>query len=140
MCRDAIFALQPQPVTPDLEEVFSVLRTRIRKRSLIVFLTALDDPAMAEAFARDIHVISRSHIVLVNVPRQQHIRPLFTGTPPENLDSLYSNLGGHLEWARLQELRRTLQHRNVQLAITDPLLLTGQLTRQYLEVKRRQIL
>ena len=84
-------------------------------------------------------MLSRSHLVLVNVPARAH-SAAFYGKLPEYRRFSLLQLGGHLEWARLQELRRTLQHRNVQLAITDPLLLTGQLTRQYLEVKRRQIL
>ena len=49
-CRDTIYALQPRSVTPDVQEIFSYLHTHLRKRSLVVFLTALDDPFLAESF------------------------------------------------------------------------------------------
>lgn len=139
-CREAIYALQSRPVTADLEDVFSVLRTRVRKRSLIVFLTTLDDPALAESFARNIHVLSRSHLVLVNVPDQEQVRPLFAGSVPNSVGDIYARLAGHLEWTQLHELKRTLERGNVHLAITNPAELPAQLTRQYFEVKQRQIL
>ena len=94
-CRDAIYALQPRPVTPDLEDVFSYLHARLRKRSLLIFLTALDDPILAESFLRHVGVLSRRHMVLVNVPAQKEVQPLFTGPLPETSDEMYTKLAGH---------------------------------------------
>lgn len=139
-CRDTIYALQPRSVTPDLEEVFSYLHTHLRKRSLIIFLTALDDPFLAEAFVRDIRVLSRRHVVMINVPERDDVRPLFSGVIPETPDQIYSKLAGHMQWAGLRELQKTLERQGVRLAIVNPAQLPVQLSRQYLDIKQRQLL
>jgi uncharacterized protein (DUF58 family) len=139
-CRDTIYALQPRPVTPDIEEVFSYLHTHLRKRSLVIFLTALDDPFLAEAFVRNIRVLSRRHIVMINVPEQSEVRPLFSGTAPDTPDQIYTKLAGHMQWAGLRELQKTLERQGVCLAIVDSAQLPVQLSRQYLDIKQRQLL
>ena len=42
VCRDALYTLQPQRVSPDFAELFTFIGTRIRRRSLLIFLTHLD--------------------------------------------------------------------------------------------------
>ncbi len=139
-CRDTIYALQPRPVTPDLEEVFSYLHTHLRRRSLIIFLTALDDPFLAEAFVRNIRVLSRRHLVMINVPERQDVVPLFSGAIPETPDQIYAKLAGHMQWAGLRELQKTLERQGVRLTIVNPAQLPVQLSRQYLDIKQRQLL
>src|SRR6185437_621088 len=48
-CRDALYTLEPKIVTPDFDELCTFIRLRLRRRALLVFLTALDDPAVAES-------------------------------------------------------------------------------------------
>lgn len=139
-CRDAIYALQPSPVTPDLEEVFSFLHTHLRRRSLIVFLTALSDPFLAEAFVRNIHVLSRRHLVMVNMPELRDVRPLFSGALPATPQQIYAKLAGHMQWAGLRELQKTLERQGVRLALVNPVNLPDQLAQQYLNVKQEQLL
>src|SRR5207249_1294948 len=43
-CRDALYTLQAQSVSPDFDELFSFIRLQLRRRCLIVMLTSLDDP------------------------------------------------------------------------------------------------
>ena len=43
------------------------IRLRLRRRALLVFLTALDDPVLAESFVRNMDLIRRQHLVLVNM-------------------------------------------------------------------------
>ena len=139
-CRESIYALQARAATPDLSDVFSFLHVRLRKRALIVFLMSLDDPALAETFARDIHVLAGRHLVLVNVPQEREVAPLFTGNSPANDEEVYARLAGHLEWRRIQELRTALHRQGVRLTIADPARLPEQIARQYLDIKQRQIL
>jgi hypothetical protein len=105
-----------------------------------VFLTALDDPFLAEAFVRDIRVLSRRHLVMVSVPEQSDIRPLFSGAPPDTPDQIYTKLAGHIEWAGLRELQKTLERQGVRLAIVNPSRLPAELARQYMDVKQGQLL
>src|SRR5690606_13603475 len=95
---------QPAPVSPDFREVCTFLRSRLSKRALLVFFTALDDPALAEEFVAAVTLIARRHLVLVIAPLPADTQPLFSGTAPERLDDVYGRLAGHLRWQGLQDL------------------------------------
>ncbi len=140
VCRDALYTLQPQPVSPDFDELCTFLRLRLRRRALLVFLTSLDDPALAESFVRNIDLLRRQHLVLVNMIQPPGTRPLFSRGDVETLDELYRELGGHLQWARLQELGKTLQRRGVQFSLLQNERLSADVVAQYLNVKRRQLI
>lgn len=139
-CRDALHTLEARTVTPDFEELASFIRLRLRRRALLLFLTSLDDPALAESFTRGMDLIARQHLVLVNMIQPAGARPLFTDDKVENADGLYDRLGGHLRWRQLRELEKTLQRRGVRFALLDPEKFSAQLVTQYLGVKQRQLL
>lgn len=139
-CRDALYTLQPRLVSPDFDELAAFIRVRLRRRALLVFLTALDDPLLAEQFTRNVELLSRQHLVLVNMMQPPGARSLFTGPEVGSLDDVYQRLGGHLLWHNLRELEKTFQHRGVQFALLDNERLSAQLVTQYLTVKRRQLI
>lgn len=139
-CRDALYTLQPQPVSPDFDDLCTFLRLRLRRRALIVFLTSLDDPALAESFVRNVELLRRQHLVLVNMIQPPGTGPLFSRGNIETVDELYRELGGHLQWSRLQELGKTLQRRGVQFSLLQNERLSADLVTQYLNVKRRQLI
>ncbi|HSH94831.1 MAG TPA: DUF58 domain-containing protein [Roseimicrobium sp.] len=140
-CRDALYTLEPEAVSPDFDELAVFLKTRLRRRALLVFLTALDDPVVAEGFIRGIEVLSRQHLVMVNMIPPTSIRPLFSEEGGvRSVDDVYRELGGHLQWQKLRELQKVLQRRGVRLSLLDQERLSAQLVTQYLEVKQRQIL
>jgi len=139
-CRDALYTLQPKIVTPDFDELCTFLRLRLRRRALLVFLTALDDPALAESFVRNIELIRRQHIVLVNMVQPPGVQPMFTGRDVAETDDLYRQLGGHLQWQNLRELQKVLQRRGVRFSLLDNERLSAGLVAQYMAVKQRQLL
>jgi uncharacterized protein (DUF58 family) len=139
-CRDALYRLQPEMVTPDFEEVASFVRLRLRRRALLFFLTALDDPALAENFVRSVDLLSRQHLLIVGMLRPPATGPLFSDLDVETVDDIYDRLGGHLQWNRLRELEKVLGRRGVRLQLLDREDLSAQLVSQYLSVKQRQLL
>ncbi|HLH54384.1 MAG TPA: DUF58 domain-containing protein [Verrucomicrobiae bacterium] len=139
-CRDALYTLEPKTVTPDYEELFTFIRLRLRRRALLMFLTALDDPALAESFTRNVQLIRNQHLVLVNMMQPPGVGPLFDGAEPNCVDDLYQRLGGHLMWENLCELEKKLQRRGVKFALLQDERLSVQLVHQYLQSKRRQAL
>jgi uncharacterized protein (DUF58 family) len=139
-CRDALYLLQPKIVTPDFEELCTFVRLRLRRRALLVFLTALDDPTMAENFVRNLDLIRRQHLVLVNMLQPPGVKPLFANPDVGSVDDLYQELGGHLRWQKLRELQKILQRRGVQFSLLSNERLSAELVSQYLSVKRRQLL
>ena len=139
-CREAIYKLQPRRVSPDFGELFGFIQTVLRRRALLVVLTALDDPVLAESFAQAVQIASRRHLVLVSVAGTPGIQPLFEGPPPEGLDDLYRGVAGQLFWKKLRELRMTLERAGVRFSVLDPDRIETELTSLYLDVKRRQAL
>lgn len=139
-CRDAIYTLEPRNVTPDFDELASFIRLRLRRRALLVVLTALDDPVLAESFVRNMDLLCRQHLVLVNMMKPPGADPLFSRSDVSSSDDLYRHLGGHIQWHRLRELDKTLQRRGVRFAMLENEKLCVQLVSQYLGVKQRQLL
>jgi uncharacterized protein (DUF58 family) len=139
-CRDALYTLQPQVVTPDFDELGSVIRLRLRRRALLVFLTSLDDPVLAESFVRNLELICRQHLIFVNMLQPPGVRPLFSDGNVSSLDEVYEQLGGHLLWHKLRELERVLQRRGARFSLLDNERLSAQLVTQYLNVKQRQLI
>lgn len=140
LCRDAIYNAQPRRVNPDFAEVCDSLQRKLRRRSLIVFLTSLDDTYVAESFERDISIMARRHLVLVHLMRGAESKPLFTGAPPETLDEAYFALASQLHWNRIRRVQLALQNRGVRLSMLDPERAKQQIAAAYLDVKRRQLL
>ena len=142
LCRDSLFQLQPRLVTPDFDELFSAIRVRLRKRALVMVLTALDDPIIAESFLRGVDLVRRQHLVLVNMMEPGGTKPVFSAhaREPQNARDIYDALAGHALWQKLRELEGMLESRGVKFTVTANEMLTRELLGQYLEVKQRQIL
>lgn len=139
-CRDALYTLHPQMVTPDFDNLCTFIRLKLRRRALLLLLTNLDDPILAESLVRHIDLIGRQHLVLVNILQPGGSRPLFSDPNIASVDELYQNLGGHIRWNALRELERVLQRRGVGFAQLEDERLATELVSQYLNVKRRQLL
>ncbi len=139
-CRDALYTLQPKIVTPDFDELCTFIRLRLRRRALLIFLTALDDPAVAESFVRNLELIRRQHLILVNMIQPPGVRPLFGNAGVMDMDDLYQELGGHLRWQKLRELQKILKRQGVQFSLLGNERLSAELVSQYLSVKQRQLL
>ena len=140
LCRETIYNLHARRVSPDFRDVFTSLQLNLRRRSLLVFFTSLDDALLAENFERDIPLLARRHVVLVNVRRTAALKPLYTGKTAGDLDGLYAGLAGQILCNRMRALQIALQNRGVTLTVTDPERIKMQAASAYLEVKRRQIL
>ena len=142
--REALFAVEPRMVSPDFGELCAFLRVTLRKRALLVVLTSLDDPVLAESFVHNIGLLSRQHLVLVPMVRPPEALPLFTEdsslSPVGDTRALYSRLGGHLRWRHLHETGEALRRIGVKFSLLDQERMTAQLVNRYLEVKARQLI
>jgi uncharacterized protein (DUF58 family) len=139
-CRDAIYTLEASETTPDFDEIGAFIRTRLRRRALLIFLTSLDDPVLAESFVRNMGLLAGQHLVLVNMLKPPGAEPLFSQPDVEVIDDLYRHLGGHLQWQKLRELEKVLQRRGVRFSLVENDRLTTELVTQYVGVKQRQLI
>lgn len=139
--RDALYTLEPKKVAPDFEQLMISLRQRLTRRALLVMLVDLSDPLTAESFYESIALISRQHLVLVNMVRPEHAHPLFSPKRiPAESDEVYECLSGHFQWQELREIKKRLAHLGVELAMPDHESLSTEAVTQYLNVKRRQLI
>jgi uncharacterized protein (DUF58 family) len=139
-CREAINGLRPRAVSPDFEEIATFLRLRLRRRSLVMFLTALDDPVLAERFERSAQLLSSRHLVMAAMLRPRSAQPLFHDPAIESTEDIYRALAGHLGWSKLRELQGTLARRGVHLALFEPESFAANLVTLYDDAKQRQLL
>lgn len=139
-CRDMLYTLYPRRVTPDFDELFTTIRLKMRRRALLFFLTSLDDPLLAEQFTKNVQLISRQHLVMVNMIAPKGAQPLFgEEEEPGDID-LYARLGGHLFWHRLKELEKVLKSRGVTFSLLGNENFSTELVTQYINLKQRQLL
>ncbi len=139
-CRDALYTLQAREVAPDFDELSTFIRLRMRRRALLLFLTSLDDPVAAESFVRNIDLVCRQHLVIVNVLQPSEVRPIFTNDSVNRAGEIYGELAGHLRWHALRELEKVLQRRGVRLGMLPSERLAVDLVSQYVGVKQRQLI
>ncbi|MBU1171780.1 MAG: DUF58 domain-containing protein [Proteobacteria bacterium] len=138
--RDLLYTARPHRISPDFTELFTFLGTRIRKRSLLIILTSLDDPVLAETFLKNVHILSRRHLVMVNMLNPASARPLFSTPHVTGINDIYQHLSGHTVWNNLRELEKSLGRQNTGFFLLDNSRLCVELISQYMDIKQRQIL
>lgn len=139
-CRDAIYDLGATVVSPDFEDLFTYLQLQVRRRSLLLFLTDLSDPMLAEAFLRNAPLLARKHVLVVNQLEDKENRPLFTGSMPSDVEEMDGRLAGHLQWVKVQDLKQNLHQKGIRMHQLKPGLASTDLVGQYLEIKQKQVL
>jgi uncharacterized protein (DUF58 family) len=139
-CREALYTLQPQRVNPDFEELCTFIRLRLRRRALLIFLTNLDDPVLAESFSQNLELLANRHLVMVNMITPGHVQPVFSGGAVSSVDEIYAHLGGHMQWHNLRETQRGLYRHGVDMHLASHESLCADMISQYVNVKQRQAL
>jgi len=138
-CRDALYTLEAAAVSPDFDDLCAFLRTRLRRRALLLFLTSLDDPQLAESFARNMAVLGRQHVVVAAMVQPPGAQPVFSA-PVADDAGIVDALAGHLIWEDLRGLALTLRRRGVLFHALGRESLCADVVSQYLSIKQRQIL
>ena len=139
--RDTLYTLEPKVVSPDYEDVFVHIGNRLRQRALLIFLTDLGEPWLAESFVQGIPLIARKHVILTHMLGQKEIAPLFAKADSiAQDDDLYGKLAGQLLWNDFQETTRLLKQRGVHLTASLQEQIVADVVSEYLRVKKRQLL
>lgn len=139
-CRNALYTADTEPASPDFRELFAFIRARIRKRALLLFLTHLDNVALADPFLESARLVTRQHLLAVPLLTPRETRPAFSGAPPADEDDAWRELAGHLQWHRLKELERRLQACGARTTLAPVGKATAALVSLYRIVKERQLL
>ncbi|PID40664.1 MAG: DUF58 domain-containing protein [Proteobacteria bacterium] len=139
-CREVLYDRRASLVSPDFDELFTFIGTHIRKRALMVFLTSLDDPMLADSFEHSLSSTARRHMVMINMFRPPGAYPLFSSADVHSPRGIYQHLAGHTLWESLIETRRRIRRHGAGFELLDQARLSSQLVQQYLNIKQRQVL
>lgn len=137
--QNALFDLKTEGGPFDLDELFTFLRLRLRRRALLIFLTDLSDAAAAEEFKQRIGMVAGNHYVLVNSIRREGVHPIYAQDSGKGI-SLSDEIAGHIRWEGLRELQSMLRAEGVEFSVLDDEKMSVELVNQYLSVKQRQVL
>lgn len=135
--QDALFDLKTERGPFDLDELFTFLRMRLRRRALVIFMTDLSDAAAAAEFEKHVGILASQHYVLVNSIRREGVQAIYAG---ESGTSIADEVSGHLRWDGLRQLKTKLRSAGVEFSILEDEKLSLELVNQYLSVKQRQVL
>ncbi len=139
-CRDALYTIEPRSVTPDFTECITFIGNKIRKRSLLIILTTLDDSAIADSLLDNIHILSRRHLVVVNMLKPLTAAPLFSSEDIGSVDDIYTSLGGHYLWHFLKGFEGSLHKLGIGFFLHPYREFTLKTISHYMTLKKRQVL
>ena len=139
-CREAIYTVVPEDGSPDYQEAFAFIRNRLRKRSLLIFLTSLGDPVLSESFLESMNLLCRKHLVMVFMNKPADIRPLFSTKLAGDSNQIYRHISSHMIWSNLREIEKSLRRKGILLTLCEPGKLSIELIEKYMQVKARQLI
>ncbi len=129
----SLFDLEPSTQATDYLAAAQSLRTRLRKRSLIVVLTNLRDEE-DDTLAPALQLLRHKHLVLVANLREAAVDRLLA-TPPVAFSEALTQAAA-LEWqARREAALRAITHQGAQVLDVKPEALPTALVNRYLEMK-----
>ena len=138
--RQALYPLRPHLVAPAFDEISGALRTRIRRRSLVVFFTSLAEPQIAESFLSAGRLLARQHLLVIACPADAYAKPLFSDAEVRAPEDIYGKLAGHLLWKKLAEVRAQFGSAGIRMHVVTPGRLGLAAATEYLNIKERQLL
>lgn len=135
----ATYDLFPSLVEPDYRTIFGQLRSRLRKRSLLVLFTQVLDPATQKQLVPLVRSLSPTHLPLCVVFRDESVEELVR-SESEEPEALHTRgvAAGELVWR--ERLVEEMRAAGALVLHVRPQDLTQQLIARYLDVKSRQLL
>jgi len=100
-------------LSPDYPEAFAFIRNRLRKRSLVIFLTSLGDPVLSESFMESMNLLCRKHLVMVFMNKPRDIVPVFSSRIDGDDARCTDHMSAHMIWSNLREIEKSLRRKGI---------------------------
>lgn len=136
--RDTLLTCAPDNHSPGFRDLCARLRVSVPRRALVILLTCLDDPVVAEELVDAVSLIQRQHLVVVGTVQPPGTHPLFARTVGSSHE-VYRHLAEHMSWVGTSQLERTLAHGGVRLVRMDQQDICQRLVATYVHIKSRQL-
>lgn len=133
---EALYNQQTRFLESDYEKVFSLVRTRITQRSLIILFTNFESLTGLHRHLPYIRSIARNHLVLVVFFENTELRKL-TNMEANNIESVYIKTIAEKFIYEKRTIVKELQQHGIFSILTTPRDLTINTVNKYLELKAR---
>ena len=154
-CRNALYAARAEPVSPDFRELFAFLASRVRKRSLMIFLTDISSEALSARFLENAKAATR-HLLAAPLFAGDGVRPATdsanfstpaadpavspAASPASAPADPYAAYAGHIKWLELKTLENKLRAAGIRTAIAPAGKPLAAMLGLYRGAKERQLL
>lgn len=135
----ATYDLEPSLEEPDWAAAFRHLQAHVRRRSLVVLLTAVQDEVNAGLVAQLVQALRSRHLPLAVWLRDADTDHLLDA-PVDDDEGRYARAAAAEILHRRRESLRALEKRGALVVDTGPRTLTADLLDRYLEIKARRLL
>jgi uncharacterized protein (DUF58 family) len=132
-------SLRAAMVEPRYEEAFLWLRSQVRRRSLVVIFTDLMDELASDNFLDAVALLRPRHLPLCMAIRDSEWDDLM-GQPPANVMGVYERSVLQETVSQRRRAMGKLQQRGAIAMDLPPRLLSSNVMKHYLDVKRRGLL
>jgi uncharacterized protein (DUF58 family) len=135
----AVFDLEARLAEPDYPAVFSFVKTRVRRRSLVVLFTQVLDPAAASRLAVLLRGLMPRHLPLCVLLRDRDVDRLAIEAVHQSRELYVRGAAAEAILWR-QQLLRDMRAAGVLVIDAYPDQMTPQVVKRYVEIKGRQLL
>lgn len=135
--QEVLYQVQTGFPEPDLEALFSFVRSKIKGRSLLVYFTNYET---VEAVHRDLPLLqnlARYHLLLVVLFQNTEVEKL-TKSAVYNTEDIYVHTIANKYMLEKKKMIAAMQAGGLMAMATPPQQLTPKLLNKYLEIKMRQ--
>ena len=136
---EELYALQPEMVEPDYRTATTYLRSRSRKRALVVAFTDLVDVEVSGQVLAYLAALAPQHLPMVVTVRDQELETLASQSPEEEMDVYEKAIASRALAERELALAR-LRRRGAHVCDAQPDDLVAAVVNHYLFIKRRGLL
>ena len=139
-CRDSMYSIQPSSFTPNYEELFTFIRSHIRKRSFLIMFCSLENQVQQEAISKYAPLIANQHVMLIMMIQQDRTHKIFKNSNVHTLNDIRREIANHQNWEKIEETKRKLRISGVQLQTVKAEHFSTELISSYINLKQRQLL
>ncbi|OZC02666.1 DUF58 domain-containing protein [Rubricoccus marinus] len=133
---ESLYRQRPSYRDPSYEAFYAAVRSRLKRRSLILLFTNFDTRAGLERQLPYLARIARKHRLVVVLFENSGIRELLE-TPAERLEDVYVKTTAETLAMEKREIARTLERRGIGSILTSPEHLTVDAVNRYIALKAR---
>ncbi len=133
---ESLYRQRPSYRDPSYEAFYAAVRSRLKRRSLILLFTNFDTRAGLERQLPYLVRIARKHRLVVVLFENSGIRELLA-TPAERLEDVYVKATAETLAMEKREIARTLERRGIGSILTSPEHLTVDAVNRYIALKAR---